>query len=186
MKEDQRTVLTKRLLQEGLLRLLKKKEMGKIRVTELCAESGINRATFYRHYQQPRDILTEMRREVFRDIQALVEKDASEKDPLRWLEAVCSYFYAQREVLNTFFRSRTDDEFVQLINELCIGRSALSHVACLGRDLDESSVKLAAYYYSGGIFYILRQWLSEPIDKTPKEVAALIARFSSTGCRTIL
>lgn len=50
MKDDQRVTLTKRLLQEGLLRLLETKEIDKINVTELCRESGINRATFYRHY----------------------------------------------------------------------------------------------------------------------------------------
>ena len=50
MKDDQRTALTKRLLREGLLRLLSKTDLNKISVTQLCIESGINRATFYRHY----------------------------------------------------------------------------------------------------------------------------------------
>jgi len=37
------------------------------------------------------------------------------------------------------------------------------------------------YYKSiieqGGIYYILRQWLTEPINKTPQEVAILIYHF---------
>ena len=64
MKEDQRVALTKRLLQEGLLRLLEKKDIDSIHVSELCAESGINRATFYRHYKEPRDILRNMRQNI--------------------------------------------------------------------------------------------------------------------------
>ena len=50
MKGNQRIALTKRLLQEGLIRLLEKKPLDKNSVTELCGESGINQATFYRHY----------------------------------------------------------------------------------------------------------------------------------------
>ena len=59
MKDDQRIALTKRLLREGLLRLLSKTDLNKISVTQLCIESGINRATFYRHYEEPRDILND-------------------------------------------------------------------------------------------------------------------------------
>lgn len=54
MKDDQRIALTKRLLREGLLRLLSKTDLNKISVTQLCIESGINRATFYRHYEERR------------------------------------------------------------------------------------------------------------------------------------
>ena len=46
MKDDQRIALTKRLLREGLLCLLSKTDLNKISVTQLCIESGINRATF--------------------------------------------------------------------------------------------------------------------------------------------
>ena len=60
MKDDQRIALTKRLLREGLLRLLSKTDLNKISVTQLCIESGVNRATFYRHYEEPRDILNDI------------------------------------------------------------------------------------------------------------------------------
>ena len=60
-KENQRITLTKKLLQEGLLRLLETKRLDKISVTELCREAGINRATFYNHYdslqKQPHHLL---------------------------------------------------------------------------------------------------------------------------------
>ena len=71
MKDDQRIALTKRLLREGLLRLLSKTDLNKISVTQLCIESGINRATFYRHYEEPRDILS---MKYFRKLQHLRKK----------------------------------------------------------------------------------------------------------------
>ena len=74
MKDDQRVALTKRLLKEGLFRLLQTKDISKIGVTELCRESGINRATFYRHFEQPRDILNEVRHDLFCDIKRILNK----------------------------------------------------------------------------------------------------------------
>ncbi len=57
---NQRVAVTKRMVQEGLMRLLEKKPLEKINITELCQEAGINRTTFYRHFELPRDVLTEM------------------------------------------------------------------------------------------------------------------------------
>ena len=93
MKVDQRIALTKRLLREGLLRLLDKTELNKISVTQLCTESGINRATFYRHYEEPRDILNDIKCEIFQEVAILAEKAALKGDTIKWLEATCCYFY---------------------------------------------------------------------------------------------
>ena len=60
LKDNQRTIITKRMLKEGLLRLLKTKPLDKINIVELCNESGINRTTFYRHYELPKYIINEM------------------------------------------------------------------------------------------------------------------------------
>ena len=77
MKDDQRIALTKRLLREGLLCLLSKTDLNKISVTQLCIESGVNRATFYRHYEEPRDILNDIKYEIFQEVATYAEKAAS-------------------------------------------------------------------------------------------------------------
>lgn len=42
---------------------------------------------------------------------------------------------------------------------------------------------LGTFYYAGGIYYILRQWLTEPINKTPQEVAVLMCHFLNEDTR---
>lgn len=177
MKEDQRILLTKRLLREGLLRLLKTKDISAIRITELCTESGINRATFYRHYQQPRDIIVEIRHEMFREIKHLAETDNAKNDPGKWLEHMCQYFYDNADLLRILIHCRTDDEFVTLINELYQNKLRLLRTARYAAGLDDAELKLTTHCIAGGIYYLLRQWITEPIDKTPQEVAVIIHRF---------
>ncbi len=60
VKENQRVALSKRMLKEGLMALLKKKNIRKISVNELCETAEINRTTFYRHYQTPHDVLIDI------------------------------------------------------------------------------------------------------------------------------
>lgn len=74
LKDSQRTIITKRMLKEGLLRLLKTKPLDKISIAELCRESGINRTTFYRHYEVPKDILKEMQTEFIKEMRESLVK----------------------------------------------------------------------------------------------------------------
>lgn len=177
MKDDQRVVITKKLLREGLLRLLKNKDFGSISVTDLCLESGINRATFYRHYQHPRDIIDEIRYDMSGDMKACALIDEANVNLQEWLEYMCRYFYERADLLNILFRCRTDEEFVSLINELYYERVENLQKAGIGAEFDEDEFRLAMYYCSGGIYYVLRQWITEPMDKTPQEVARVIYKF---------
>lgn len=177
MKDDQRIALTKRLLREGLLRLLSKTDLNKISVTQLCIESGINRATFYRHYEEPRDILNDIKFEIFQEVAAFAEKAASKGDTRKWLELACRYFYEHSDILKILFRYRTDDDFVLFLNE----RFNEQYPNLINKgyftDVDDDTMRLGTFYYAGGIYYILRQWITEPINKTPQEVAVLMYHF---------
>lgn len=174
MKSDQRVIITKMMLKEALLKLLHTRQLNKITITDLCRESGINRATFYRHYEEPKDILNEIRYSIFEDIKNIEKQSNINSSEDQLLEQVCQYFFENRELLNILFKYRNDEDFVLLINEIC--RQRIPHLRKLGymKDYDDESLKLSTCYFAGGIYYILRQWLSEPIEKSPKEIARII------------
>ena len=174
MKSDQRVIITKMMLKEALLKLLHTRQLNKITITDLCRESGINRATFYRHYEEPKDILNEIRYSIFEDIKNIEKQSNINSSEDQLLEQVCQYFFENRELLNILFKYRNDEDFVLLINEIC--RQRIPHLRKHGymKDYDDESLKLSTCYFTGGIYYILRQWLSEPIEKSPKEIARII------------
>lgn len=47
------------LMQEALFNLLNKKDFSEINVVDVCKEVGVNRSTFYDHYQNTFDLLKE-------------------------------------------------------------------------------------------------------------------------------
>lgn len=69
------------LMDEALLLLLEKKDFEFITVKEICEKAGVNRSTFYLHYENTSDLLAEtvsMIHEKFR--QAFRDKELRAKD----------------------------------------------------------------------------------------------------------
>ena len=59
-KKDARVVRTIDKLKRTMLDLLKEHSYDEIKITELCEAAGVNRNTFYAHYNEPADILKEI------------------------------------------------------------------------------------------------------------------------------
>ena len=51
VKNNRRVLITKRILKESLLQLMKEKPISKISIKEICDLSEMSRSTFYLHYQ---------------------------------------------------------------------------------------------------------------------------------------
>lgn len=57
---DTRVQYTKARFSEALLTMIEHQPIGSVSVTALCDEAGLNRGTFYLHYNEPIDVLREM------------------------------------------------------------------------------------------------------------------------------
>lgn len=181
MKDDQRVSLTKRLLKEGLLRLMEYKPIEKIAVAELCAESGINRATFYRHYQLPKEVLLEIDHELIEGLRFETWEINNAQDIAYYSEFVLSYMEQHAAVLRILLQNHSDESLTHMINEFCdiIFRIKTKHKAVSA--LDAESTRLLSAYMVGGIYYLLREWLLGSIQKTPHEISELVLQFVEAG-----
>lgn len=175
MKENQRIAVTKRMLKEGLLRLLEEKPLEKIRVSELCEESGINRATFYRHYEAPKNVLLELEMDFTRQLIPRPGKyPKTAEETQQALEDICTYIYNNAAVAEVLFRCNTEEDIVQGINEFCRYYWDLRKTEKDFRDVDEDTARMVTALLGGGIYCLLRQWIMEKIPKTPAEIAAIM------------
>ncbi|MBQ8508026.1 MAG: TetR/AcrR family transcriptional regulator [Clostridia bacterium] len=153
------------------------KPLDKINVSELCNESGINRATFYRHYELPRDVLRDIEQELIEDLHIRDLNARSMQEIERFSENLLTRLYERADILKILIRNRSDEEFSNVINELYVVMYRTIHSMQGGNDLDEDSAKLLSAYTVGGVYFLLRQWLISGINKSPKEVSKLIFRF---------
>lgn len=64
-KSESKYFNTARLMDEALLQLLEKKDFDYITVKEICVKAGVNRSTFYLHYENTNDLLEESLKYIF-------------------------------------------------------------------------------------------------------------------------
>ena len=172
-KENQRVKLTKRLLKDALISLLKEKDFENINISELCRVAGINRATFYKHYTTPHDIVIDMEN----DIMSTVQKPTgplNTESMQEYLENTCICLQNNAETLKLLVRCNNDADFNLLLDDFFKALWNLRHSISAMKDIDAESLRLASSFIASGMYCLLRQWIIEEIDKTPKEVAALI------------
>lgn len=169
MDTNQRVVITKRMLREGLLHLLGTKELDKISITELCRESGVNRSTFYRYYTLPKDILTEMQNLFMEEIYNSFQGSMSVCD----VEHLFGYLLENREIVKIFLQYDSELEWLDLFNHF-YQRFVVKKSFKAFQGLDEDSSRLLFSYIAGGTYFIVHQWIMEDIPKSPKEIADII------------
>ena len=66
--KDHRTRVTKMLIRRAFTDLLRVKPVQSISIKELCEKAGVNRGTFYAHYQSVHDLLVQMEDEMLAEI----------------------------------------------------------------------------------------------------------------------
>ena len=128
-KEDPRAVRSKLLLKAAALSLLiESQDLQKLTVQKVAAKAGLNRATFYLHFLDLRDLLRHIIYDFFDELNnkmsPLLELENSNLDES--LLAFLDYFYVQRKSIAVLFEEKsfqkkfhnTIVEFIQVRREL--------------------------------------------------------------------
>ena len=177
-KENQRIALTRRLLQEGLLRLLAHEKLEDISVTALCKEAGINRATFYNHYNSPSQLLEEMEQSL---VSALIHLNPPVKtfeDILDHTEQSCALLKENAALFHILVRYHIDRDLEDIIKS--IARHYDEHrLDTAQTPFDDNTLRLISSFLYSGCYALIREWLLHSIDKSPREIAQLLVSIVS-------
>lgn len=178
MKGNQRIALTKRLLHEALLRIMEKKPLDKINVSELCDEAGINRATFYRHYNVPRDVLQEIQTQFVDRIKSSYDMTMLINSPAQYIENVCSYLYEHQDLVKIFINNNSEEDIICIFDDYFNMLLSQDQNTNNSNMFDTTEMKLISSCIAGGGYFMLRRWLLDSIEKSPQEIAQLVLSFS--------
>lgn len=168
-KIDQRTRLSKMLIRQAFLELLKTKPIRKISVREICENAEINRGTFYVYYSDVYDLLNKIEEEMIISfetaLQTLLENETvSIKDIcFRMFEVVKE----NADLCSTVFGGFGDRNFAKKLVD--IGR--VKYLKKYAKQFPNATrKKLDAYYtfVSMGCVGLIEEWfnneMSEPIS----------------------
>lgn len=173
-KENQRVAISKRILKESVLKLLEKKHIDEISITELCQFSQINRTTFYRHYQTPHDILLEIEIDFVKGFYDLPILPANENDLRKHAVHMCSFLLENKDTTKLFIRNNTDSDFTLIFQNFADSFLSSRKILYKGHTIDSNTFRLMSTFFTYGGYALVRQWLIEDIPLSPEQVADLI------------
>ncbi|MGN1137154.1 MAG: TetR/AcrR family transcriptional regulator [Oscillospiraceae bacterium] len=172
MKEDQRVRLSKQMLRNALISLLKEKTINKISVREICNRAEINRTTFYKYYGSQYDLLADIENNVLGELSERMKNGSGTE---RLLPGILAFIEENSEVCRLLINNNVDPEFPKRVFNMPEIREHLSDVTN-DADFSEYSDYMYEFLVCGG-FSVITKWINNEKRETPYELADFINRI---------
>jgi len=156
---------------------MKEKPVSRITVSELCRESGVNRATFYNHYDNPAMILKEIAREYGQQLTDiyLSRRKRRDKDDAAAMEACLEYVLERKNELKVLFSDHAEPVLGGVVMEI-INENVALNAASSGTYERHDEYLLQAVASAAAAYGFIQVWLTRDIDKTPKELVGILKK----------
>ena len=157
-KDNQRTRLSKMLLKNAMLELLKeKKAVNKITVKELCERAELNRSTFYAHYGEPKDLLSEIEDELISSVTNHLGKIGDSDDIANahsYILSFLNYIRNNDKPFRTLLVETADTSFKNKFMNM-----ATSKIVDFNFTLNSAEEQYVYSYILNGSASVIIQWL---------------------------
>ena len=184
-KSESRYFNTAKKMDKALITLLGEKSFEHITVSEICKKAGVNRSTFYLHYENTVDLLNESARFLLDDFVAYFNIDTksitrkireSTLDELNfisdeYLHPYLLYIKENRLVFSTVLLHADSFGFNEIFKILYenVFNPVLERF-----DYPFTDRKYAMMFYLNGITAVVTEWLKDGCEKTIDEVSRII------------
>lgn len=179
-KTDRRVRRTITLLQQGLIKLMKEKEIKDISVKELSDLADINRGTFYLHYNDIYDMLEKIEDELFVEFHEILDHTMNDHvSSLAHEDTLQNVFYfleRHRDVAQVMMGPHGDLAFVNRMKELV--KKRIYNILDVEDDPDLIYVES---FIVSGCTGVIEAWLNHPSPKPPEKIAAICNELLQKG-----
>lgn len=184
MKPNQRVALTKELVHRAMIELLRKQEIHKFSIRELCQIAGINRTTFYNHYGSQYDVLAEISDWYLQDVADAIES-TDLQDPenlLSRVSLVLGYMEQNLEISRLLIQNNIDESFAQRLFSLPKIGDMLAET--MRKSVSTREYRDVVSFAISGSYKLVQNWIAEDNRRSPSEMAQLILRLATAVCCT--
>ena len=173
-RENQRVRLTKRLLRESLLTCMQEKPLERISVKELCERAGVNRSTFYLHYDTQNDLMREMEDDAILQTQKQLQNVSPDIGTMRCIAAFLQYVRENGVLFRALLCQPGRDSFRSrfIAESLAYVKPGI---------MLEPGEPLSDYIYAfllNGSLAVIQSWAASGFLLPAEQIAGLIFRLS--------
>ena len=180
---DRRILRTKKSIRQAFLSLLSKEPFEDITISSLSERAGINRKTFYLHYNSTRELFDEIRREESGRISRLAcwkKMGKEEIDPYEIFLELNQLIEEDRLLYKAILSNQSGQIFLQKIKEKIMESEEMKAARRLRPDID-----YYLEYTISGLFSLYLHWLNEPNHISIEELARIATELTHNGFRPL-
>lgn len=177
--EDRRTVKTKRAIKKAFLKLLRKKDIKKITVSDLVKLADLGRGTFYLYYRDVYDLLEHIETEVLEEIGDLFDKtllNDSAPDFLSFMEKTMDYIYENRDVFDILLSSKGSILFLEKLKSFFRIKELLERKRN-NQSIETEYDQVEVTFIISGVVGIIQDWVQNGMQHPPKQMAQIIEKI---------
>ncbi len=176
VNEDRRIRMTKKILKEALIEIMRTKPINEISIKKICDTADVNRSTFYHHYQSPEDLFDDIINDITADILIILEKSKETGVvSVEVLTKMLEYIESKRGLFLVLLSTNGSIGIGERLNSI-IGRF-------IGADNDSEIAVYCAQFISAGLANILWLWLNNETRMSPRDFAELLTTIMTHGVR---
>lgn len=152
---------TKNAIKATFIKMLEERPLSTITVKELVEECGINRNSFYYHYQDLPSLIEEIIKE---DADAIIEKYPSVNSVVECYDALVEFASKNKKALLHIFRSMNREVFERYLMETSKYFIQSYFTTITEEIMSESDREILINYYKCICFGLIIDWLSSGMD----------------------
>lgn len=181
-KEDQRSRLTKLLIENAFIDLLQTKNLSSISVKEVCDKAMINRSTFYSYYLDIFDLYNSIKEMIKNVIKNKLESYGKFDKNFNLYEEILSFFVDYKDVVKIFLAYQVDSSFITEMMVL-----AEDKVFEIYKEkfplINEKKFRDYFTFTSNGCLGIITKWVKNGMKEDSKEIAKIMESISLYGIK---
>lgn len=183
-KNDHRTRVTKMLIRKAFTDQLRQKPIQSITVKALCDAAGINRGTFYAHYNDIYDLLEQVEAEMMQDLETafkpLLETETADLTQLRITAEIFRCLRDNADICTVTLGPYGDKSFAQRLIQIGREKCVETYTRCFP-DAVPKQIELYYTFMSAGSIGLLESWLADGMTMTAEELAAAAEALMTQG-----
>ncbi|WP_240418905.1 TetR/AcrR family transcriptional regulator [Paenibacillus periandrae] len=186
---DLRVIRTKKLIEDAFLTIMEEQGFEGVTVRSLSQKAGINRGTFYLHYQDIYDLMEKLEDCLIEGMNGLSDDEAprdltsldTDNEPFPLIMSFFDYMNANPRMFKLVFDPQVPSfghKLTSLLHDRMYAKIPLelrdSHKQTMPPDY------LIAYF-SSAYFGIIHHWFASGMELSPREMALMITRLIRHG-----
>ena len=174
-------IRSKKFIKNAFSELLQKKELEKITVTEIVKLSGLNRGTFYAHYNNITDVLEEIEKEVTDKILSLFSayKSGIIENPTPFLGEIADFLQKDYEFYKRLICAKMGENFIDKLKEFFV--STVMEEIKTDEVEDKAKFLLIVRFYTNGFAGMYEDVFKGRLDVSLSQLSEIIGQLIKVG-----